>query len=154
MAMLASTTFNACEGLRVSADHGPSLLAHRVPHRELSSDEVPDRIRHVGPPVIGLVELRQRITMWICFPPHLLEVLDDVLATRIYKQPMLTSMVLKFRVYAVHAILHRWIYTRDPKGHVVPIGITLKELPHDLPVGSRRRRSSLLGRGIAEHLNI
>ena len=62
---------------------------------------------------------------------------------------MMAGMIAQPGVDAVHAILHGRIRAGHMQRELEAIAVTTEELPHDLPIGARRRGVALLRSGIA-----
>ena len=108
----------------------------RRPHRELARDPISDGIADVGSHGIGFIEFRQGVAMWIDLPANLLKVLDQVFASGINQQSMLTRMIVQHGVHAVDSILHRWIGAGNSEVGTIAVLVTAKKIFHDLPVGA------------------
>ena len=58
---------------------------------------------------IGLIDIRQAITVQIHFPMNALKIQQQLFTARVNEEPAFAGLVLEHRIDAVGAILHSWI---------------------------------------------
>jgi hypothetical protein len=91
----------------LSHDGGTRSLAPLGTHRKLPRDPITSSIAYVCSHPIGFIDLRQRIAVRIGFPANLLQILNQLFASRINQQSMLTRMITQHGVHAVNSVLDR-----------------------------------------------
>jgi hypothetical protein len=74
-------------------------------------------------------------------------------AVLIDEESMFPRVIPQLGIYAVHPILDYRIHGGYMKPDLESIGVTAKELLHNLPIGARSRRPALIGGGVAVNLD-